>query len=166
MTRQPLDVLRERWFDSLPAHQRDAVRALFDERLDDLSLTRTAATGAEQQGAGFTRLPIVLAGTMVEPDDEGAPGSWFQDFYDYAADKKYIFIEDKRFHICTQARSARHAIRRGLIPADFECSAANRSCPMRRILRSRPGCAVRLRLIPACSLAPRSRPQGAVRLER
>ncbi len=160
MTRQLPDAVLERWLQTLPASHRGEVVALFDERLDDVGLTRTLP---KQPGSGFTLLPIVLAGTMVEPDDEGAPGTWFQDFYEYAADQKYIFIEERHFHICTRASSAREALRRGLIPADFKCSVAHRTCPMGRMLASRPGRSVRLSLIPASSLARRSGPQCSSR---
>lgn len=133
------------WLHHLSADARAEVAALFDERLDDVALARV------DDGDAFAALPIVLAGTLIETDEEGSPGAWHQDFYEYAADQKYVFIGERTFHICTREASARAALRRGLIPATFACSAKNPHCPMRRILAAFPGHSVKLALARAPS---------------
>lgn len=136
------DDIWRRWLATLPEHERLELESLSDERAEMLSWSR-ADTG---DGPRWSKLPIVLAGTLVEPDHEGSPEAWHQDFYEYAADQKYIFIEERRFHICTRASAARAALRRRLVPVEFACSERNPSCPMRRTLATCPGRAVRLRL--------------------
>lgn len=142
-----------RWLTHLSADARAEVAALFDERLDDVALARM------DDGHAFAELPIVLAGTLVDTDEEGGPGTWHQDFYEYAADQKYVFIGERKFHICSREASARAALCRGVIPATFACSAKNPHCPMRRILAAFPGCSVELALAPSPRLP--SRPDTA-----
>lgn len=95
-----------------------------------------------RQHAG--RPPAGVVARFVDAERLAEDGDENVDFYEYLVNHE-LWLEDGRgFRICSAHPEARALLRRGRIPATFECPRATTECPMRALLDAANGLNVRL----------------------
>ena len=80
-------------------------------------------------------LPIIVVGRLTDTIEEDYVG-WNTDLYDYFVNHPEFFISGLPicFHVCTQQKSIKDALKSGFIKNDFLCSGKS-NCLMDPILR-------------------------------
>lgn len=97
-----------------------------------------------RQHAG--RPPVGVVARFVDAERLADDGEENVDFYEYLVNHE-LWLEDGRtFRICSAHPEARALLRRGRIPAIFECPRRAAECPMRALLDAANGLSVRLSL--------------------
>lgn len=79
----------------------------------------------------------VVCARFVESSQDVDPPT--VDLYEYLVNHEVFLVDGPKAHICTAERTARDALRRGRLPADFRCPRGSSACPMRRLLGHVPG---------------------------
>ena len=98
------------------------------------------------------RPPVGVVARFAEVEPAADDGDENVDFYEYLVNHE-LWSEDGRvFRICSAHPEARSLLRRGRIPASFQCPRATPACPLRALLDAANGLNVRLSLVrrPGC----------------
>jgi hypothetical protein len=112
----------------------------FDSRYQVFQLWKDCVAANEGQ-----QIVACVEGEFIEEGSEPEE-VWHSDFYEYLVNHEEFFVQERRFHVCTQHPLARSAIEAGGIPASFNCGLSESACPMRRLLAVAQGKAFRLKL--------------------
>jgi len=118
----------ERWWRALDATSQRAVRALCDERGEDV------ASMFDEVTHEWHTLPIVLRGHFVDPEDARESEAGTTDLLEYidAHPEIAFWLEERRYHICRAHPAARALLTQRQVPSTFECPFGHTSCPYKR----------------------------------
>jgi hypothetical protein len=128
------------WWDSLTDDQRGRIAGAWDDRLE----VRFFTPQGEDEGAadGWDRVPRVVGGRFLPPDDAWGLEEWGPGYFEHLLQHPELVIvwepQMRTFHIgCTRHATARACLESGLIPEGFECPEGAVACPLRPLRGAR-----------------------------